>query len=79
VEYTALGAGWIVGAGTLFRPEAPILLIAAAIVFGGLFFSAEITALVLGLPRHGLRLLDDSFSLGDSKLGYAGRTAIPGS
>ncbi len=38
VEYTALGAGWIVGAGTLFRPEAPILLIAAAIVFGGLFF-----------------------------------------
>src|SRR6202171_1252474 len=38
VEYTALGAGWIRGAGTLFRPEAPILLIAAAIVFGGLFF-----------------------------------------
>jgi hypothetical protein len=38
VEYTALGAGWIVGAGTLFRPETPILLIAAAIVFGGLFF-----------------------------------------
>jgi hypothetical protein len=38
VEYTALGAGWIVGVGTLFRPEAPILLIAAAIVFGGLFF-----------------------------------------
>jgi hypothetical protein len=38
VEYTALGAGWIVGAGTLFRPETPILLIAAAIVFSGLFF-----------------------------------------
>src|SRR3989440_8752004 len=38
VEYSALGAGWIVGAGTLFRPETPILLIAAAIVFGGLFF-----------------------------------------
>jgi hypothetical protein len=38
VEYTALGAGLIVGAGTLFRPESPILLVAAAIVFGGLFF-----------------------------------------
>jgi hypothetical protein len=38
VEYTALGAGWIVGAGTLFRPETPILLVAAAIAFGGLFF-----------------------------------------
>lgn len=38
VEYTALGAGWIVGVGTLFRPETPILLVAAAIVFGGLFF-----------------------------------------
>ncbi len=39
VEYSALGAGLIVGAGTLFRPEAPILLVAAVIVFGGLFFS----------------------------------------
>jgi hypothetical protein len=38
VEYTALGAGSIVGAGTLFRPETPILLVAAAIVFGRLFF-----------------------------------------
>jgi len=38
MEYTALGAGWIVGAGTLFRPETPILLIAVAIVFGRLFF-----------------------------------------
>jgi len=41
VEYTALGAAWIVGAGTLFRPETPILLIAAAIVFGGVFFLRE--------------------------------------
>ncbi len=41
VEYTALGAGLIVGVGTLFRPETPILLIAAAIVFGGLFFPRE--------------------------------------
>jgi 4-amino-4-deoxy-L-arabinose transferase-like glycosyltransferase len=39
VEYSALGAGLIVGAGTLFRPEAPILLVAAVIVFGGVFFS----------------------------------------
>ena len=38
VEYTALGAGLLVGAGTLFRPETPILLVAATIVFGGLFF-----------------------------------------
>ncbi len=38
VEYTALGAGLLVGVGTLFRPETPILLIAAALVFGGLFF-----------------------------------------
>ena len=30
-----------VGAGTLFRPETPILLIAAALVFGGLFFSTR--------------------------------------
>jgi hypothetical protein len=39
VEYFALGGGLIVGLGTLFRPETPILLIAAAIVFGGLFFA----------------------------------------
>jgi 4-amino-4-deoxy-L-arabinose transferase-like glycosyltransferase len=39
MEYTALGAGLVVGVGTLFRPETPILLVAAAIVFGGLFFS----------------------------------------
>ena len=38
VEYSALGAGLIVGLGTLFRPETPILLIAAAVIFGGLFF-----------------------------------------
>jgi len=38
VEYTVLGAGLIVGMGTLFRPETPMLLIAAAIVFGGIFF-----------------------------------------
>ncbi len=38
VEYSAFGAGLIVGVGTLFRPETPMLLIAAAIVFGGLFF-----------------------------------------
>jgi hypothetical protein len=38
VEYSALGAGLIVGVGTLFRPEAPLLLISAAIVFGGWFF-----------------------------------------
>jgi hypothetical protein len=37
VEYSALGAGLIVGVGTLFRPETPILLIAAAIIFGGVF------------------------------------------
>jgi len=37
-EYTALGAGFIVGMGTLFRPETPLLLVAATIVFGGLAF-----------------------------------------
>src|SRR5947208_2064692 len=38
VEYSALGAGLIVGIGTLFRPETPLLLIAAAIAFAVLFF-----------------------------------------
>ncbi len=38
VECSGLGAGLIVGVGTLFRPETPLLLIAACIVFGGLFF-----------------------------------------
>lgn len=37
-EYTALGAGLIVGIGALFRPETPILLAAATIVFGVLLF-----------------------------------------
>jgi hypothetical protein len=41
VEYTALGAGWIVGMGTLFRPETPLLLIAAAVEFGGLFLRLQ--------------------------------------
>ena len=39
VEYGALGAGLIAGLGTLFRPEAPILLVAASILFAALFFS----------------------------------------
>jgi hypothetical protein len=38
VVYAALAAGIIIGTGTLFRPETPILLIAAVMVFGGLFF-----------------------------------------
>jgi len=38
VEYAALAAGLIVGVSTLFRPEAPLLLIAAIIIFGGVFF-----------------------------------------
>src|SRR5437660_4868296 len=33
VEYSALGAGLIVGLGTLFRPETPILLLAAVVIF----------------------------------------------
>jgi hypothetical protein len=37
VEYSALAAGLTVGVGTLFRPEAPMLLIAVAIVLGGVF------------------------------------------
>jgi hypothetical protein len=37
VEYAALAAGLIVGMGTLFRPEAPLLLIAAIIILGGIF------------------------------------------
>src|SRR6266403_4219862 len=36
VEYEALAAGLIVGMGALFRPEAPLLLVAAACVFAGL-------------------------------------------
>jgi len=38
VEYSALAGGLIVGLGTLFRPETPLLLVAAAVIFGGLFF-----------------------------------------
>jgi hypothetical protein len=41
VEYTAVGAGLIVGMGTLFRPETPLLIVAAAVVFGKLFFSSQ--------------------------------------
>jgi len=41
VEYAALAAGLIVGVGTLFRPETPMLLIAAAIIFGAIFFSRK--------------------------------------
>jgi 4-amino-4-deoxy-L-arabinose transferase-like glycosyltransferase len=44
VEYTALGAGLIVGMGTLFRPETPMLLVVAAIVFGVLLFSLRAIA-----------------------------------
>ncbi|HVH69630.1 MAG TPA: hypothetical protein VNB49_00785 [Candidatus Dormibacteraeota bacterium] len=40
-EYAALGAGLTVGIGTLFRPETPILLLTAAVVFGALFFSID--------------------------------------
>ena len=40
-EYSALGAGIIVGMGTLFRPETPLLLVAAAVVFGGLLFRLQ--------------------------------------
>src|SRR4029077_2889756 len=38
VEYMALAAGLFVGIGTLFRPEAPLLLVAGACVFGGVLF-----------------------------------------
>src|SRR6266852_6708775 len=38
VEYMALASGLIVGVGTLFRPEAPLLLVAAACVFGRLLY-----------------------------------------
>ena len=54
-EYSALGAGLIMGMGTLFRPETPLLLIAAAVVFGGLLFRLQdfkrwvIVSLVMGL------------------------------
>ncbi len=41
VEYTALGAGCITGVGTLFRPETPILLGVAVLVFGALYFTEK--------------------------------------
>jgi len=37
VNYAAWGAGLFVGVGTLFRPETPLLLMAAAVVLGVLF------------------------------------------
>jgi hypothetical protein len=40
-EYSALGAGCIVGMGTLFRPETPLLLVGAMAVFGGLLFRLQ--------------------------------------
>jgi hypothetical protein len=40
-EYSALVAGFIAGMGTLFRPETPLLLVAAVIVFGGLLFRMQ--------------------------------------
>jgi len=40
-EYSALGAGLIVGMGTLFRPETPLLLIAAVVLFGELLFRLQ--------------------------------------
>ena len=39
VEYSARAGGLMVGFGTLFRPETPLLLVAAAAIFGALFFS----------------------------------------
>jgi hypothetical protein len=39
--YSALGAGLVVGMGTLFRPETPLLLIAAVVLFGGLLFRLQ--------------------------------------
>src|SRR5260370_9021493 len=43
-----------------------------------IFPARKLPALVLGLPRYGARLLDSSFSLGNSKQGYAGRAAAFG-
>jgi hypothetical protein len=37
VEYTGIGAGFLVGMGTLVRPEAPLLLVAAALVYFWIF------------------------------------------
>src|SRR5258707_786926 len=37
VEYTGIGAGFLAGMGTLVRPETPLLLIAAALVYFWIF------------------------------------------
>jgi hypothetical protein len=37
VEYAAMGAGILTGTGTLFRPETPLLLIAAAFIYFFIF------------------------------------------
>jgi hypothetical protein len=37
VEYTAIGAGFLTGMGTLFRPETPLLLIAAVLIYFWIF------------------------------------------
>jgi hypothetical protein len=37
LEYTAIGSGILAGMGTLFRPETPLLLIAAALVYFWIF------------------------------------------
>jgi len=39
VNYTSFAGGCVVGMGTLFRPEAPILMVAASIVLGVLFLT----------------------------------------
>jgi hypothetical protein len=43
VEYAAIGAGILAGMGTLFRPETPLLLIAAALVYFWIFLRPKET------------------------------------
>jgi hypothetical protein len=56
-EYSALGAGLVVGMGTLFRPETPLLLVAAGVLFGGLLIRLRdfkrwvMVSLAMGLGR----------------------------
>ena len=38
LEYAAIGAGLLTGIGTLFRPETPLVLVAAALTFLGIFY-----------------------------------------
>ena len=38
VEYAAIGAGLLTGIGALFRPETPLVLVAAALIFLGIFY-----------------------------------------